>query len=378
MPVGLNRDLRVAIVHDWLVGGGAEKVVLAMHELFPDAPVYTSYATREWQQKLGGTVVTGYLQRWPFSALRKFLPLLRYRWFSQLDLSAYDLVISSSGNGEAMAVRTKPKTLHISYCHSPTHFYWRHYDQYMKRPGFGIFDPIARLGLRLLISPLRRRDHQAAQRPAHLIANSTHIQRDIQSYYGRGSTVIHPPVDTSRFSLQSKSSTRSGFVSVGRLVPYKRTDILIEACNRLQVPLTIIGRGPELPRLRKLAGPTVNFITDASDEEVVSHLHNAEAFLFAAFEDFGITPVEAMASGTPVIAYRAGGALDYIIEGKTGRFFDEQSADSLIQALSGFSATAFDPKKLQAHASTFSTERFKTELSHFIQSQLRKHRQNKQ
>ncbi len=146
---------KIAIVHDWLVGGGAEKVVQAMHELFPDAPIYTSYCSDEWREKLDGKVVTGYLQKWPFSKLRKFLPVLRIWWFEHLDLTDFDIVLSSSGNGEAKGVkRLNPMATHICYCHSPTHFYWDKYDEYLKSPGFGMFNPLARLGLKVLVGPL--------------------------------------------------------------------------------------------------------------------------------------------------------------------------------------------------------------------------------
>ena len=233
---------RVVIVHDWLYGGGAEKVVLELHHLFPDAPIYTSYCTNEWRQKLDGKVVTGYLNNWPFTSLRKFLPVLRQRWFRNLDLSEFDVIISTSGNGEAKFVRGKK---HICYSHTPTHFYWRHHESYIKNPGFGLFNPIARLGLKLLVSPLRKRDYEAAQKVDFFIANSTHIQADIKTYYDRDSIVIHPPVDTERFT-NTKVSERRGFVTVGRLVPMKHVDLIVKACNELGLPLTVVGRGPEL------------------------------------------------------------------------------------------------------------------------------------
>ena len=154
MPSKELSTLKVAIVHDWLVGGGAEKVVEQLHVMFPDAPIYTSYCTDEWRDRLDNKVVTGWLQH--FGKLRKFMALGRIWWFEHLDLSEYDLVISSSGNGEAFAVKTRPDTLHVNYCHSPTHYYWRHYDTYIARPGFGVFDPLARLELRLIVGPLRK------------------------------------------------------------------------------------------------------------------------------------------------------------------------------------------------------------------------------
>jgi hypothetical protein len=158
-----GQPLRVALVHDWLYGGGAEKVVLELHKMFPDAPIYTSYCTDEWRHNLDNKVITGYLQNWPFSSLRKFLPLLRQRWFRTLDLSEFDIVISSSGNGEAKFVSVKEPAVHICYCHTPTHFYWRHYEQYLRNPGFRPYW-LVRLALKVLVKPLRKRDYRAAQK----------------------------------------------------------------------------------------------------------------------------------------------------------------------------------------------------------------------
>lgn len=356
---------RVAIVHDWLVGGGAERVVHELHRMFPDAPIYTSYATPEWQQRLDGRVVTGFLQKWPFSKLRKIMILPRIWWFTHLDLSQYDLVISSSGNGEAFSVRTASGTTHVCYCHSPTHYYWRHYEQYLARPGFGIFNPVIRLGLRLLVAPLRKWDKKAARRPDFFIANSAHIQKDIKRYYGRDSIVIFPPVDVSRFQNQL-AAERQGFVTVGRQVPNKRTDIIVAACTKLNLSLKVVGNGPEHERLKKMAGPSVEFISNATDQEVTKYVQNAKAFIFASHDDFGITPIEAMAAGTPVIAFKAGGALDYIKEGKTGLFFSEQTAKSLGKTLHGFDATQFDAEYIRKQAAAFSPEIFQEKLTALI------------
>jgi glycosyltransferase involved in cell wall biosynthesis len=356
--------LKVAIVHDWLIGGGAERVVYELHQMFPDAPIYTSYATPEWRKRLDNKVVTGWLQH--FGKLRKFLALGRIWWFSRLDFSGYDLVISSSGNGEAFGVRVPRGTTHICYCHSPTHYYWRHYDQYMKQPGFGKLDPLARFGLKLLVGPLRRWDLRASKRPDYFIANSTHIQADIKKYYGRNSEVIFPPIDVARFSADVPAKDRDFFVAVGRQVPQKFNSVIIEACTQLNIPLKVIGRGPDHERLVRLAGPTIEFLTNASDAEVAENMGRAKGFIFAAHDDFGITPVEAMAAGTPVIAYKAGGALDYVIPGKTGAFFDEQTTKSLSQALENFQAQSFDPKIIRAHAEQFSPQIFQQKLQIFL------------
>ncbi|HUD03770.1 MAG TPA: glycosyltransferase, partial [Patescibacteria group bacterium] len=325
---------KIAIVHDWLVGGGAEKVVQALHELFPDAPIYTSCSTDEWRKKLDNKVITGYLQNWPFSKLRKYLPVFRIWWFEHLNLKDYDIVISSSGNGEAKGVKKlKSGAIHICYCHSPTHFYWDKYDEYLKSPGFGFFNPLARASLKILVGPLRKWDLKASNRPNYFIANSCHIQKMIKKYYRRESVVIHPPVDISRFKNLPLDKPRNGFVTIGRQTPYKRTDIIVQACTKLNLPLAVLGGGPEHKHLQKIASASILFFEGyASDHDVEQALIKASAFIFASNEDFGILPVEAMAAGTPVIAFKAGGALDYV-NPKTGIFFEEQTTESLEKAL---------------------------------------------
>lgn len=356
---------KVAIVHDWLVGGGAERVVYELHKLYPDAPIYTSYCTDEWRTRLDNKVVTGFLQHRPFGALRKFVGVLRIWWFTHLDLSQYDLVISSSGNGEAFSVHTPKATTHVCYCHTPTHYYWRHYDLYMREPGFGAFNGLARLGLRLLVGPLRKWDLKASKRPDYYIANSTHVQADIKKYYGRDSVVINPPVDIDRFT-GTASGTRHGFVIVGRQVPHKQIALAVQACTKLNLDLKVIGRGPEHANLMAIAGPTVTFLDNVRDEEMAAHMAGAEAFLFPSYEDFGVTPVEAMAAGTPVIAFKEGGARDYVIEGRTGLFMTEQTVEALCDVLQKFPKYTFDHAAIAASAEQFSPARFDSKFTQFI------------
>jgi glycosyltransferase involved in cell wall biosynthesis len=364
-----KRPLKVAIVHDWLVGGGAELVVEQLHQLYPEAPIYTSYATHEWRQRLDGKVKTGWLQ--PLGKIRKFIPFLRIYWFTHLNLSGYDLVISSSG-AEAKGIKVPKGVTHINYCHAPTHYYWSRYDEYMRQPGFGAFDWLARIGLRLLVGPLRKWDYRAAQRPDYIIANSTHIQAEIKKYYGRSSTVIFPPVYFERFQKpEHHKRVRKGFLVSGRQTPYKRFDLAVQACTAAGLPLTVIGSGPDHQRLRKLAGPTITFLGRVSDDVLEEEFAAAEALIFPGLDDFGITPVEAMAAGTPVIAYKAGGALDYVVPNKTGLFFDEQASDSLAAVLKAFKPERFSSPAITVFAERFSRDKFKRAIAHYIADTLK-------
>ncbi len=362
------KKLKVAIVCEWLVGiGGAERVVLEVHRMFPDAPIYTSQydpAKIDWFKD--ADVRTGWLQTLP-AGLKKFLPVLRAWYFSHLDLSDYDLVIICNFGAEAKAVHTGPDTTSICLCNAPTHYYWSRYESYLADTGFPTgFNWLARLGLTLLVSPMRRWDKRAAKLPDHMVAISTHIQKEIKKYYGRGSVVIHPPVDTKRFyGMESKG--RSGFVITGRQTPYKRVDLAVAACTQLNLPLTVIGNGPEHERLEAMAGPTITFTGQIPDKELPHYLANAQAFIFPGLDDFGISPVEAMAAGTPVIAYKAGGALDYVIPGKTGQFFEKQTVESLAQTLQDFKPKAFDHAAIRAHAETFSQKDFQHNLKTYIE-----------
>lgn len=358
-------------MHDWLYGGGAEKVVERLHKLYPDAPIYTSYCTDEWRKRLDNKVVTGYLQNWPFNRLRKFLPLLRQWWFAKLDLKDFDLIISTTGNGEAKFAKAGPKSTHICYCHTPPHFYWRKYKAYLAHPGFGSFDWLARIGLRLFVKPLRNRDFLAAQKVDHFIANSSHIQADIQKFYGRESTVIHPPVDIQSFMDAAKNVEQLAeppFIYWGRHVPDKHINIAIAACNELSLALVIAGEGPETQKLRNMSGSTISFVGRVSDSELHSLAASARGFIFPSEEDFGIAPVEALASGLPIIAYKSGGALDYVTEDKTGIFFHDQTVTSLKKALESFDPQKFNKSVLQTRAKKFSPEEFDSKLTQFLSS----------
>ncbi|MEX2006641.1 MAG: glycosyltransferase [Candidatus Saccharimonadales bacterium] len=384
--------MRVAIVHDWFVGGGAERVVYELHKMYPNAPIFTAYCSDEWRTKLASTqIVTSYMQHWPFSKIRKFLPPLRALWFSRLDFRDYDLVISSSG-AEAKGIRVERQQwqmafgkiigkwqmknersdvkspIHISYIHAPTHYYWARYEDYLEQPGFGVFNWLARLGLRLLIGPMRRWDFKAAQRPQYLIANSHYTKDQIKKCYKREATVIHPPVDVDRFKLPTTNRQlppRSGFITAGRQTPYKRIDLAVTACSMLNLPLKVIGSGPDHKKLTKIAGPSVAFLEQVSDEAMPKFLGQAKAFIFPGIDDFGIVAVEALAAGTPVIAAGYGGALDYITK-ETGILFKPQSEQALVKALEEFENKHFDSRIIAKAAQNYSLDDFRLSFRSFV------------
>ena len=362
---------KVAIVCEWLVGiGGAERIVLEVHRMYPDAPIYTSqYDPSKIDWFKDADVRTGWLQKLP-AGLKKFLPVLRAWYFSHLDLSDYDLVITCNFGAEAKAVKTGPDTTHICLCNAPTHYYWSRYESYLRDPGFPTgLNWLARLGLKVLVAPMRRWDYKAAQNPDHMVAISSHIQKEIKKYYNRDSEIIHPPVDIERFE-KTRPAEHSGLVITGRQTPYKRVDLAVAACTRLNLPLTVIGDGPEHDKLLAMAGETIIFTGHIPDAEVPQLLADAQGFIFPNLDDFGIAPVEALAAGTPVIAYRAGGALDYVVPGKTGEFFDKQSQTALVQTLEKFEHTRYKAADIKKYALGFSRQAFKTKLHTYIQEKI--------
>ncbi|NCU40713.1 glycosyltransferase family 4 protein [Candidatus Saccharibacteria bacterium] len=365
-------EYKIAIVCDWLTNvGGAERVVKSLHEIFPDAPIYTSQYVPERIDWFNEAVVrTGWLNRFPKN-MHKFFPVLRGIYFSHLNLRDYDIVISSTG-AEAKAVKTRPDALHVSYMHAPTQYYWSLYDQYLEHPGFGKLDPLARIALRLLVRPLRFFDKRFAQRPDAIIANSTYIQNEILMYYERQSTVIFPPVQTDKFSDDTTRS-RHGFVTTSRQVPWKRLDLAISACMKTGDSLVIVGDGSEHDRLVEQAkdSPNITFLPTQDLKGLKKILTQSEGFIFPSLEPFGIAPVEALSAGTPVIAYGEGGALDYIDDGVNGLLFSEQTTDSLTDALTRFRSTSFDEKVVKQSAEDFSDELFKEKIIAYITSQVK-------
>ncbi len=365
-----DRSPRVAIVCDWLTNtGGAEKTVFALHKAFPDAPIFTSvYEPENMRDFKGVDVRTTWLQRFPkfLRQRHQLFPVLRAHAFRNLDLSDYDIIISAA-SAEAKAVRKRPDAVHICYCHTPTRYYWSHYQEYKKQPGFGPLNPLIRLILPLFVGWMRRLDLRSVRGVDHFIANSREVQARIKKYYNREATVINPPVEMQLFRTLNIKGARSGFVMVGRQVNYKRFDLAVAACTQLGVTLRISGVGPEHSKLVAMAGPTVEFV-HVTDEEKGNFLASAQGYIFPQFEDFGIVQVEAMAAGTPVIAYKKGGALDAVVDGKTGVFFDAQTVSSLKKAITNFQAKQFKPAVIQQHAEQFSEERFIQTVRDFVKN----------
>lgn len=359
-------DLKVALVADWLTSrGGAERVVLELADIFPQADIFTSvYKAKLFPELKQRNVYTSFLQAMPFGTKHQLWPTLRPKAIEQLNLDDYDLVISSS-SAEAKGIITKPETLHICYCHTPTRYYWSHYHYYLRHPEYGTLNPIVHYFMPKLIHNLRLWDRVAADRVDKFIANSRHIATRIKKYYEADAEVIYPPVDSDRFEISSK--VEDYFLIVGRQTGYKRTDIAIEAFNQLKLPLHVIGTGPALKGWMLKAGPTIKFLGRLSDKEVSAQMSRCQALIFPQEEDAGIVPLEAMASGRPVIAYRSGGAMETVVSNVTGIFFNHQSAPSLIEAIKAFKDVKWKPKLIREHALKFDKRVFQKAIKNFVQ-----------
>jgi glycosyltransferase involved in cell wall biosynthesis len=365
---------KVALVHDWLTNmGGAEPLVLEIHKLFPKAPIYTSvYDDEKMQAFKDIDVRTTKLQESLPKKLRYkhvLWPVFRAQAFRELDLSEFDVIISSS-SAEAKAVRkTRPGQVHIAYIHTPPRYYWSHYEEFRKEFSFGALTPFIRPFIPAFVKAMRKRDLESVKDIDVFVANSTVTQERIKKYYDKPSTVIYPPVEVSRFTPPPKGE-RHGYVIWGRHVPYKRFDLAIEAANRLGAQLTIAGTGPDTDRLKSLAGPTIKFVGRISDEALVKLAQTSKAFLFPNEEDFGISAAEALAAGTPVIAYKKGGALDIVQDGETGVFFEKQTVDSLVDAMKRFETMTFLPATLHRKAKRFDKGLFATKIRKIVDDNL--------
>lgn len=371
----MSQNISIGIVADWLVGfAGAERVIAEFIHLFPSSEIYSvvdflSDDSRHHFQDKKAT--TSFIQRLP-GAKKKYqtyLPLMPLA-IEQLDVTKHDVVLSSS-HAVAKGVLTGPDQLHISYVHSPIRYAWDFQHQYLRESGLdkGLKGKLARW----MLHNIRMWDYRTANGVDHFIANSHFIARRIKKVYGRDADVIYPPVDVDRFTLNEKKD--DFYFTASRMVPYKRIDLIVEAFSRMpEKKLVVIGDGSEMAKIKSKATPNVEILGYQPNEVMEDYMRRAKAFVFAAEEDFGITPVEAQACGTPVIAFGKGGALEtirpYGEEYPTGLFFYEQSADSIVEAVENFDIIGHDilPIDCRTNATRFSAERFRNELDIYIKS----------
>ncbi len=359
--------MRVALVHDWLTGlRGGERVLLALLELFPEADIYTLVYRRGslGDELEGHRVFTSFIQRLPGRNHRYYLPLFP-RAIERFDLSPYDLVVSSS-HCVAKGARRGENALHVCYCHTPMRYVWDMYEEYFRPERRG------RLS-RLAGSTLRRRlqewDLRTADRPDHYIANSKFVAKRIKECYGRDSAVIYPPLD---FQAWRKVKRRRGdyYLVLSALVPYKRVDLALEAFRGLERRLVVAGEGPEEKRLRRMAPANVEFLGRVSDEKRAELYAGARGLIFPGIEDFGLTPLEAAASGCPVVAYGAGGALESVREGVNGTLFDRQEPGALREALRRLEKMTFQLSRMRDSAADFDRSHFLRQMGDFIRKVL--------
>ncbi len=356
------RTLRIALVHEWLITlGGSDRVLLALHQVFPEAPVFVSlHDPRRLPNEFKAMRVhTTWLQRLPGTVghHRLLVPLMPLA-FRSIDLRGYDIVLSSS-HSCAKGVRVDPGAVHICYCHTPMRYAWDLAPTYLRAS-----PSVMRPAVWMMQAGLRHWDRATARHVSHFIANSRFVADRIWRHYQREATVIYPPVDVEYFTPAGRAE--DFFLLVSRLVPYKRVDLAVEAFNQLGTPLVVVGDGPEGSRLRALARSNVTLVGEVSDEALREYYRRCLALVFPAEEDFGLVSVEAQACGRPVIAYGAGGARESVIAGETGIFFAEQSVAALTAAVRSFDPEAFDPATIRRHAERFSRQRFQRQIGQFV------------
>lgn len=352
--------MKIALVHEYLNQfGGAERVLQVLCAMFPDAPIYTLFYDREATGRVfeDREIRTSFLQNIPFiKKYHRFFPLLMPLAVEQFDFSDFDVVLSVSSSF-AKGIITKPSTRHICYCLTPPRFLWDGSQKFVEDfnyPGF------IKKTLPPLITYLRIWDREASFRVDNFWAISNFVRGRIKKYYVRDAEVIYSPVNVSKFYISD--SVGDYFLMTGRLVSYKRFDLGVEAFNQLGWPLKIVGVGPDMKRLKKMAAPNIEFLGLTPDEQLARLYAHARAFIFPQEEDFGITPLESMASGRPVIAYRGGGAMETVKEHETGTFFDYQHKDALVQALANFKDKDFNPKQCRVQAEKFDIKFFRENI----------------
>lgn len=364
--------MKIALVHDYLAqDGGAEKVLEAFHEIWPEAPIFVLFHDKKKMPRFKGKDIReSFIGKIPFG--RK-----HYQWLLPLmplaterhNLHHFDVVLSST-SAFAKGVLTRPETLHISYCHTPTRYLWTDTHEYIADLKY---NALIKSFLPRLIHRMRIWDKMSTDRVDHFIANSDTVRQRIQKYYRRESDIIYPPADTDKFF--TSNIIGNYFVTGGRMVPYKRFDLVVQVFNRLRWPLKIFGDGPELENLKKIALPNIEFLGRVSEGEKALLLSEAKAFIHPQVEDLGITAIESMASGRPVIAYPVGGVTETVIPGKTGVFFHEQTWESLLDIVLHFDENAWDKDAIRAHALRFSVQDFKRRMKKYVEDRHEEFRQ---
>jgi len=375
--------MKIALVVDDLIqNGGQERLFCAISEIWPEAPIYTSVASDTWKKhfyKKGVEIITSGIQKLPYviQLSRYYSPfLVQVIAFESFDFKGFDAVLSISSRF-AHFVKTRPETLHICYMNSPGRMFWESPD-YFESENYGLLRPVKFLAKPFLSLPLqllRVADYVSAQKIDHVVANSRYSQNKVSKYYKRNSEVIYPFVDVTgtKIAVQTKSP-KPFFLVVTRLAAWKKVDIAVEACTELGLNLKVVGGGPDLNRLKKMAGSTIEFLGPAPDTEKHSLLANCSVLIQTQREDFGVVPPEAMAYGKPVIAFNYGGTKETVIDGVTGTFFDEQSSACLKKVLAEFDASLYDPEKCIARAKQFSRKEFKENIQSYVQKALEKSR----
>lgn len=367
--------MKIAFVHDYLVQhGGAERVLECFLEIYPHAPIYTIVHNKEamhgaFEDK---RIYTSYLQKLPFvKNWHRAFPLLMPLAIEQFDFSGYDVVVSDSSS-YAKGIITRPETLHICYMHTPMRYAW---DDCQKYTRDFYFPRLVKKFIPFAMNYIRLWDKVSADRVDFFIANSNFVARRIKKYYQKESVVIHPPVDTKNFSpLIADDEGQPFFLMVGRLIAYKRHDIAIKAFNELGLTLKIIGRGPELKRLQKIAGPKVEFLGRVEDEELKKYYARCKAVVFPQEEDFGIVAIEALACGKPLIAFRGGDIPEHMEDQKMGIFFEQQTSKAVAEAVKRFLELSFDPEYISSKVQKFDREIFKEKMKTIIESKLAEHK----
>lgn len=354
--------MKVAIAHDWLTNmGGAEKVVINFKEIYIKAPIYTLiYNEKNLDKELQNIKVkTSFLQNFKDAKEnhQKYFPLMPVAW-EQFNFNKYDIVLSSSSSC-AKGLITSPNTMHICYCHSPMRYGWEFYYEYKNEVG-----KIKRAILPYFMNYMRMWDVVSSNRVDYFIANSQNVANRIWKHYRRKADVIHPPVKCDYFNISNIDEEY--FLIVSRLVPYKKIDLAVKAFNELNLPLVVIGVGSQYKYLKSIANDNIKILGRQSDEVIKEYYSKCRAFIFPGEEDFGITPLEAQASGRPVIAFGKGGALETVLDNQTGIFFKEQTVNSLKEAINKFSKVSFDKRKIRCHALKFDEKIFQENIKELI------------